>query len=181
MNDRDWTAVHYPHERRGSLRFFCKLQYCMKYLYFNIIPKNCILFVVNGGELYGKCDLWFRRQWKISPNNWKVNPCARGTADGFKLFTGTCYFQFAAVDSSLQYRKQLLSALTLIECPCLYLRAFRGITWRCAAFNKLILYKNIHWHIDNISIHGVWYTSGRILGTCAMHKTKKELHKKQAS
>jgi hypothetical protein len=93
--------VRYPHELRGSLRFCGKLQYCTNDLYFNINLNVCFLFVVNGGECYRKYDLWFRRQRKMSPNNWKVKPCACCMADGFKLFIGICRFPFAAVDRSL--------------------------------------------------------------------------------
>jgi hypothetical protein len=98
MHDKNWTVAHYPHELQGSLRCFVNLQYCVNDLCFNIILKICILFVLNGGERYRKFDLWFRRRWKISPNNWKVKLCTCGTAEGFKLFTETCRFQFVAVD-----------------------------------------------------------------------------------
>ena len=96
--------LHYPHKLLDSLRFVGKLQYCRTDLYFNI----CILFVVKGGEPY----FWFRRQGRISPNNWKVKPCAYGTADGFKLFIGTCRFQFAAVDGSLKEKAASFSTET---------------------------------------------------------------------
>jgi hypothetical protein len=52
-------------------------------------------------------------------------------ADCFKLFIGTCRFQFALVDRSLKQRKQLLSALKLVECRasiyCLFVALFEDV------------------------------------------------------
>lgn len=176
MHDRNWTVVHYPHKLWGLLRFFGKLQYCINDLHFNIILKVCILFVVNGGERYRKYDLMFRRQWKRKPINWKVKPCACVMADGFKLFIGTCRFQFASFDRSLKQRKQLLSALKLVECRasicCLFVALLEDVPHLTNEF-----YIKIYTDISITLLYMMFGKKTAVLWVRVLcTKTKNELH-----